>query len=92
MAVEESGIDFPQFAIGGIVEGQIVVASEYGDPGRQLVEGAAMSFDCGRKVRPQRFQLGYVADIWLFVPTFPTTGVAEGTLALPLPADLSFPN
>ena len=35
------------------------------------------------------FQLGYVADIWLFVPTFPTTGAAEGILALPLPTDLA---
>jgi len=35
------------------------------------------------------FKLGHVADIWLFVPTFATTGEAEGTLLLPLPDDLA---
>jgi hypothetical protein len=35
------------------------------------------------------FQLGRVADIWLFVPTFPTTGEAEGFLSLSLPNDLT---
>jgi hypothetical protein len=35
------------------------------------------------------FQLGFVADIWLFVPTYPTTGAAEGTMAVPLPTDLA---
>ena len=35
------------------------------------------------------FELGHVADIWLFVPTFPTTGEAEGTVLVTLPADLA---
>jgi len=35
------------------------------------------------------FQLGHVADNWLFVPAFRTTGGADGTLSLPLPNDLT---
>src|SRR5260370_15768473 len=60
VAVEKPGIDFPQYAIGGIVERQIVIGAEYGDRGRQLVERAPMGVDRGGKVGPQRFEFGHV--------------------------------
>ena len=43
--VEEAGVEVPQRAIGGVVEGEPLIGAEDGDAGRQLIERAAMRVD-----------------------------------------------
>ena len=43
--VEKAGVEVPQRAIGGVVEGEPPIGAEDGDTGRQLVERAPMGVD-----------------------------------------------
>ncbi len=58
--VEKAGIEVPQRAVGGIVEGELLVGAEDGDAGRKLVERAAMRLAQARELGAQALDVGRI--------------------------------
>ena len=58
--VEESGVEIPQLAIGGIVKHQPLGAVEHGDGDRQLVERARMRLHLPAEIGAHQFEFGNI--------------------------------
>ena len=58
--VEIGGVEIPERAIGGVVEGQPVIGIEHGDAGGQLIERAAVGIDHAGERNAHGFRFGGV--------------------------------